>query len=563
MSTYYVANAGSDSSADPTNIATPWKTLDKVYTYSSATGFASGDQILFKRGDRWRERFQISGNKTNSGLTISAYGTGDKPAFSGGMLLGGSGAPLGYWTRLDADNYPNVWSTDTAKITLPYLVGQLLFNGDTSYGNGRWVRSLSGTAQGGTTAYITLAATASSVDDIYNLGSVTITGGAGSGQTRIISNYIGGYKRAEVSVAFDPAPDATSTYTVDLLATQGHFYYDETNDRIDLYSVSDPDAFYTSIEAMQKFETTRTTNSGAHRLIGARSDITISNIRFEKVSYHLLHLGNGSTNIIIEDCEFSRSGGAFDTYATNASDGNGVFCYGHVHGLIVRRCVFDHIWETCLSLQDYYTTEGAFENVYFYQNTGYQVGCGMDIYQASTPTGTVTNIYYCHNSFYDVRRWQDTTVVSSQARGMQFGAATVSSSIYIYNNIFHTVTTTGPGQTLRPYISVSAGVDWSNYHIDYNCYYGGAVETAFVHGTNEYTLAEWQAATGHDAHSIASDPAWVTNGSDFHLKAGSPCVDKGVVVAGVGQQVVGDGPDIGAYELPLTGFFKLCPFRKA
>jgi hypothetical protein len=71
----------------------------------------------------------------------------------------------------------------------------------------------SGSLQAGTSTTVTLKATASATDDIYNGMYVNITGGTGSGQTRLIEDYNGTTKVATVSEAFTVTPDGTSTYT--------------------------------------------------------------------------------------------------------------------------------------------------------------------------------------------------------------------------------------------------------------------------------------------------------------------------------------------------------------
>lgn len=71
-----------------------------------------------------------------------------------------------------------------------------------------------GTAQAGAAGTITLASGASASDDVYVNSSVYITGGTGSGQLRLIDDYAGSTKVADVSVNFSPAPDNTSTYVV-------------------------------------------------------------------------------------------------------------------------------------------------------------------------------------------------------------------------------------------------------------------------------------------------------------------------------------------------------------
>lgn len=72
----------------------------------------------------------------------------------------------------------------------------------------------SNTAQGGGASTITLDAAASATDDIYNGSTITTTGGTGSGQTNVISDYNGTTKVATVSTAWTTQPDATTTFTI-------------------------------------------------------------------------------------------------------------------------------------------------------------------------------------------------------------------------------------------------------------------------------------------------------------------------------------------------------------
>ena len=72
-----------------------------------------------------------------------------------------------------------------------------------------------GTAQAGTTTTITLKnATSYTSDDQCNGFSIHLTGGAGSGQHRHISDYDATTKVATVYPAFDPAPDGTTSYSI-------------------------------------------------------------------------------------------------------------------------------------------------------------------------------------------------------------------------------------------------------------------------------------------------------------------------------------------------------------
>lgn len=71
------------------------------------------------------------------------------------------------------------------------------------------------TAQAGGSATITLDSSASSTDDLYNGSTIRTTGGTGSGQTRVISDYNGTSKVATVSVAWTTQPASDTTFTID------------------------------------------------------------------------------------------------------------------------------------------------------------------------------------------------------------------------------------------------------------------------------------------------------------------------------------------------------------
>lgn len=96
--TYYVdATSGNDSSAG-TSEGTAWQTISKVNSES----FNPGDQILFKRGELWREMLDppSSGNTTHR-ISFDAYGSGEKPMMIGSDIITG-------WTL----NTTNIWQAN-------------------------------------------------------------------------------------------------------------------------------------------------------------------------------------------------------------------------------------------------------------------------------------------------------------------------------------------------------------------------------------------------------------------------------------------------------------------
>jgi len=86
----------------------------------------------------------------------------------------------------------------------------------------------SGIAQAGSGTTITLANTANATDSYYVGWYIVTTGGTGSGQTKVITAYVGATKVATVSTWL-VNPDATTTY--DLFSrSKVSVYYDESQD---------------------------------------------------------------------------------------------------------------------------------------------------------------------------------------------------------------------------------------------------------------------------------------------------------------------------------------------
>lgn len=77
-----------------------------------------------------------------------------------------------------------------------------------------------GTAQAGAAGTITLHSSASSVDDFYNNALIVITGGTGTYQARLITDYVGSTKVATITPNWATNPNATSTYAI---RAQGEF----------------------------------------------------------------------------------------------------------------------------------------------------------------------------------------------------------------------------------------------------------------------------------------------------------------------------------------------------
>ena len=128
------------------------------------------------------------------------------------------------------------------------------------------------------------------------------------------------------------------------------------------------------------------------------------------------------------------------------------------------------------------------------------------------------------------------------------------------NNILYNVgrnswRSTEKGVVIRwPSCDSVTGENYSN-----NCIYNPGGEAWIIYRGKKLTVEEFNQKNG--AHSdtlqnnINVDPLFVdAEHHDYHLRPGSPCIDQGLLVAGVDKDMDGNsipygkGPDIGAYE---------------
>jgi parallel beta-helix repeat protein len=111
--TYYVDATNGNDLNNGISQETPWKKIEKI----NNSKFNSGDQILFKKGEIWREMLNIlsSGSKETP-IIFGSYGTGVKPEIRGTLLLSSNWALYGtniYFTTLYSTTEANqAWEMD-------------------------------------------------------------------------------------------------------------------------------------------------------------------------------------------------------------------------------------------------------------------------------------------------------------------------------------------------------------------------------------------------------------------------------------------------------------------
>jgi len=139
------------------------------------------------------------------------------------------------------------------------------------------------------------------------------------------------------------------------------------------------------------------------------------------------------------------------------------------------------------------------------------------------------------------------------------GPPTVTSSTFVFysfinsnldfkNNIFSNLR--GAGGTGKHYVIHLTGTP-NILNSDYNDLYSVAGPLTHYSEADQNNLVAWQNATGKDAHSISTDPLFVSS-SDLHpqqplLVAGTPVATVTTDYSGITRATV---PTIGAYELP-------------
>ena len=128
---YYVSNDGNDE-ADGKSPETAWATIDRL----ASAQFQFGDAIFFERGGVWHKASLPGSIRYTEGLTLSAYGKGDKPKLIGSPE-NGTGADK--WSLYyEGPNGERIWKfynemTDCSAIVLN---GEETFKRDLAYWDG-------------------------------------------------------------------------------------------------------------------------------------------------------------------------------------------------------------------------------------------------------------------------------------------------------------------------------------------------------------------------------------------------------------------------------------------
>jgi parallel beta-helix repeat protein len=262
----------------------------------------------------------------------------------------------------------------------------------------------------------------------------------------------------------------------------------------------------------------------------------INNICYDARGQHGIYV-NGTDNYVIRGN--TTYGNNWNGIHTNVSDGSNQI---NSNGLIENNVVRDNALAG-MDLTGMNTT--TIRNNLVYGNGRHAI-----VLQNSNQNATTA----CHdnlivNNTLDARAGSSAyaiqiSAVQSQPSGSPWTSNDQNTTIR--NNILLANTSSGYGA-----IGNLGGVS-ASFTSDYNI-----VVDRFRAGSSSQTLAQWQTATGEDAHSIISTASALfvnAAGEDYRLKAGSPAIDQGTStnapptdIAGA-TRPQGAGIDIGAYE---------------
>ncbi len=288
---YYVSALGSDDN-DGKSEATPFKTVNKA-----ASTVKSGDAILIRRGDLFRERFAVA-----PGVTVTAYGEGAKPVICGSPE---NGADSAKWTLdyEDAATGAKIWKYSNTGMT---DIGNIIFNEGEKYA---WKDNPAKKDQNGNVYVMALDKTKP-----YD------------------------YK-VSLNVDLKFFHDASSVGDITFATGPVYLRCDAGN----------PGEIFDSIEF-----------SPRGNAIGVRGDdVTIDNLCIKYTGSHGIGAGTVK-NLLVTNCELGWIGGSAQTFRNAGSMtrfGNGVEIYGGCENYRVENCYIYQCYDAGVTHQ--YDANGA------------------------------------------------------------------------------------------------------------------------------------------------------------------------------------------------------------
>ncbi|HDZ68927.1 MAG TPA: hypothetical protein ENH43_00705 [Phycisphaerales bacterium] len=327
------------------------------------------------------------------------------------------------------------------------------------------------------------------------------------------------------------------------LNVQGEFWYDETLDKLVLYSTSNPADYYSDIECAVTKHIINLAN---------RSYVILENLDLRYGAAHGIW-AYFSHHIIIRDNDLSYIGGGDQYGGTKTTRyGNGIEFWSSNHDIWVER---NRIWEAydnAMTNQSGTTATSQY-NIYYRYNVIWNTGVPY-VYFAQNAATLVYNIYVENNVIVNTGYgWSYPENNKAWALKFWKNMGDVS-DFYVRNNIIY---------ESKIYSLSMVNPQPGKIMFNYNCWYQASGNMIDYGGTT-YTMAQfpdYQANESQDANSIAANPVFVDlAGGDYRLQDSSPCIDTAL---NTGQTedfdynpiIPAGSPDMGAFEWTLAADF--------
>ncbi len=360
---YFISNSG-ENSASGTSQSSAWETINKLNTFT----LSSGDRVFFERGGIYYGSLNIE----TSGITIGAYGSGDKPVISGYVQLTG-------WVNRGN----NIWKTAAPSNNVKFLVrdGQSQTLG--RYPNEQWLNYE--TAVGGTGI----------IDN--QLGAPT---GYWTGGECVVysSNWTLDAMKIESQTPSEIAFTEGVTYALSGGLAEGKEYFIQNHpnaldingewanmlDSIFLYSTTDPNSSIIKVSSLENG-----IKASASQVV---DNLIVDGVRIEGYNNNAIDIrinaGGSGSNISITNNEFANIGNMAvqSMYANNLTVANNTFDNILNNGVFNEFCDVTNI------------TDNVFNDI------------GMEFGRGATGNGAYTGIMHVFGSNHVVSRNRLTNV---------------------------------------------------------------------------------------------------------------------------------------------------------
>ena len=302
---FFVSHTGNDNNSG-TSPTAAWRTLQKV----NNTSFNAGAVIAFERGGSWYGQLVVP----SSNITITAYGSGNKPIIHGWMTLTG-------WIS-EANGNSSVTNQNLLSRVRILTIGDRIYNKG-RFPKNEWLRvhSASDGLASGTVTSNNLTSTPN-----FNGGQIVLNKNAWVIDVGNITSHSGGtigysgtsaHYRARVHHGF------FIQNHINTLTQFGDWMFNGTTKRLTMQFGSQNPANYV----------VRASSIDDVVVINGRANVIIENLSIQGSNRTAIRLiGSGARNITIRNCDILKNGndGIF-------MDGTG----GHPDGLIVENSLFE------------------------------------------------------------------------------------------------------------------------------------------------------------------------------------------------------------------------------